>query len=99
MPSVYLSKEELLLLSSVLDHCTDHNTWMVEVFENGDKLYSLNDKIQDANNAIISSKQAGRPKRVEFEEIQKLKDKGMTQEQVARELNVSLSTVRRNWKD
>ena len=73
---------------------SDHNTWMAEVFEHGDKLYDLNDKIQNAN-----SKQAGRPKSVDVEEIQRLKEEGMTQEQTARELNVSLSTVRRNWKE
>lgn len=98
MPSIYLSKEEVALLSSVLGHCTDHNTWMVEVFKHGDKLYELNDKIQEANNTIISKKQSGRPKKVGFEKIQRLKASGMTQEQVARELNISLSTVRRYWK-
>lgn len=41
---------------------------------------------------------AGRPKTVDKEIILNLKNKGYTQEQAARDLNVSLSTVRRNWK-
>lgn len=40
----------------------------------------------------------GRPKTIDYEAVQKLKNEGMTQEQISRELNVSLSTVRRNWK-
>lgn len=39
----------------------------------------------------------GRPKRITFEEVQELKKKGLTQERAARELNVSISTIRRNW--
>lgn len=39
----------------------------------------------------------GRPKRITFEEVQKLKQKGFTQERAAKELNVSISTIRRNW--
>lgn len=41
---------------------------------------------------------AGRPKAAEYKLIQEYKKQGMTQEQVARLLNVSISTVRRNWK-
>lgn len=39
----------------------------------------------------------GRPKRITFDEVQELKNKGFTQERAARELNVSISTIRRNW--
>lgn len=41
---------------------------------------------------------AGRPRKVDFEEIQNYKKQGMTQEQIARLLNVSTATIRRNWK-
>ena len=43
-------------------------------------------------------KQAGRPKAVKATEIANLKSEGLTQEQIAQKLKVSLSTVRRNWK-
>lgn len=39
---------------------------------------------------------AGRKKTVDVQLIQKLRSEGKTQEQVARELNISISTVRRN---
>jgi DNA-binding NarL/FixJ family response regulator len=39
---------------------------------------------------------AGRKKSVDSEEIKRLRAEGKTQEQIARELNISLSTVRRN---
>lgn len=42
--------------------------------------------------------QVGRPLKIDFEEIQKLKNQGMTQEQIARHLEVSVSTIRRHWK-
>ncbi len=41
---------------------------------------------------------AGRPKVIEFDVIQKYKMQGKTQEYIAKALNISLSTVRRNWK-
>lgn len=41
---------------------------------------------------------AGRPKAVKYELIQDYKKQGMTQEEIARLLNVSSSTIRRNWK-
>ena len=42
---------------------------------------------------------AGRKKVIDPEKIKSFKNKGYTQEQTARELNISISTVRRNWKD
>lgn len=41
---------------------------------------------------------AGRKKTVDSDLIKKLREEGKTQEQVARELNISISTVRRNEK-
>jgi HPt (histidine-containing phosphotransfer) domain-containing protein len=41
---------------------------------------------------------AGRKKVIDFESIQRLKEEGYTQELTARELNISISTVKRNWK-
>lgn len=44
-----------------------------------------------------SDKKAGRPAVASVEEIQALKERGLSQSQVAKELDVSLSTVKRNW--
>jgi len=44
-------------------------------------------------------KKVGRPKVVEAERVLELRDQGMNQEHIARELNVSLSTVRRCLKE
>lgn len=41
---------------------------------------------------------AGRKKTIDVKLIKKLRNDGMTQEQVARELNISTSSVRRNEK-
>lgn len=40
----------------------------------------------------------GRPKKANSTEIAELKEQGLTQEQVAYELKVSVATVRRHWK-
>lgn len=42
-------------------------------------------------------KEPGRPKAIGFSEVQKYRNKGFTQEETARQMNVSLSTIRRNW--
>jgi DNA-binding NarL/FixJ family response regulator len=47
---------------------------------------------------IKSECNVGRKKSANVELIQKLRSEGKTQEQVARELNISISTVRRNEK-
>ena len=39
----------------------------------------------------------GRPKKINKSIVSSFKEKGYTQEKVAQELGVSLSTVRRNW--
>lgn len=41
---------------------------------------------------------AGRPKTAPVDKINELREQGKTQEAIARELNISLSTVRRNLK-
>ena len=35
------------LLYDILHHCNDHNTWMAEVFENGQNIYKLEDRLLD----------------------------------------------------
>lgn len=47
---------------------------------------------------IFEDIKIGRPSVIGFDEVQKLKLQNYTQEQCAKELNISLSTVRRNWK-
>ena len=39
----------------------------------------------------------GRPKNKENKNVEGLQKEGLTQKEVAKELNISLSTVRRNW--
>lgn len=57
----------------------------------------------DTVNNIVSvmtkmkSRGAGRKKSVDVEMIHAYRDHGKTQEWTAREMNVSISTVRRNW--
>jgi hypothetical protein len=46
----------------------------------------------------MKNRGAGRKKRIDPAAIKNLKSEGMTQEEVARELNISISTVRRNWR-
>lgn len=46
---------------------------------------------------VINSSNSGRPQKITLKDVQMLKLDNKTQEQVARELNVSLSTVRRYW--
>jgi DNA-directed RNA polymerase specialized sigma24 family protein len=45
----------------------------------------------------VVANMGGRPKLMSRELVQKCKAKGMTQVETAKELNTSLSTVRRNW--
>lgn len=58
----------------------------------------------DTVNNIVSvmtkmkSRGAGRKKSVDVEAIHAYRDQGKTQEWTAREMNVSISTIRRNWK-
>jgi len=57
----------------------------------------------DTVNNIVSvmtkmkNRGAGRKKSVDVEAIHAYRDQGKTQEWTAREMNVSISTVRRNW--
>ncbi|WP_117385711.1 ECF-type sigma factor [Acetivibrio cellulolyticus] len=46
---------------------------------------------------IKEKKEAGRPKAINFNDVQEYKSRGFTQEEIARQMKVSLSTVRRNW--
>ena len=58
------------------------------------------DIAQRVNKILIGEKKpVGRPKTVESNEIHRLKANGLTQEAIARELNISLSTVRRELKN
>lgn len=53
--------------------------------------------LEMALNALEQFK--GKPKKIDPSEIKKLKEEeGLTQEEIARKLNVSVSTIRRNWK-
>jgi hypothetical protein len=45
----------------------------------------------------MKSRGAGRKKTVDVKLIHEFKDQGKTQEWTAREMNVSISTIRRNW--
>lgn len=58
------------------------------------------ESIQNICSAIEKTKKrgAGRKKKVNPGIIKKMRSQGMTQEQVARELNISISTVKRNEK-
>lgn len=47
--------------------------------------------------AKMKSRGAGRKKSVDVEAIHAYRDQGKTQEWTAREMNISISTVRRNW--
>ncbi|BDY05387.1 recombinase family protein [Ferrimonas sp. YFM] len=48
--------------------------------------------------AKAEGKALGRPKSVAYEQVQELKAKGYTQKAVWEELDISKSTVQRNWK-
>jgi len=45
----------------------------------------------------MKSRGAGRKKSVDVEAIHAYRDQGKTQEWTAQEMNVSISTIRRNW--
>lgn len=61
-------------------------------------LNALKEALEALETVENAPSNAGRPKAVEYESIQEYKKQGMTQEQIARLLNVSTSTVKRNWK-
>lgn len=54
--------------------------------------------IENICNLINKTKKrgAGRKKQVDVQAIRSLKEQGMSQEKIARQLNISISTVRRN---
>ena len=58
----------------------------------------LRNSLDDILHEFNTKNSVGRPRAIKKEEVQKLKNSGFTQEQISRELNVSLSTVRRCWK-
>lgn len=62
------------------------------------KYKELKKFMEDVLKQYASKKTVGRPKAAQKDEIQRLKANGLTQEQIARELNISVSTARRYWK-
>lgn len=56
-------------------------------------VYEFGVKSQEIKNA----RNAGRKKTVDVQLIHDFKNQGKTQEWTAREMNVSISTIRRNW--
>lgn len=61
-------------------------------------LKSLEEALEALEAVENAPSNAGRKRVIDYEKIKNLKNKGFTQEQTARELNISISTVRRNWK-
>jgi hypothetical protein len=47
---------------------------------------------------LTNPRKAGRKKTVDVDQIHAFRNEGKTQEWIARELNVSISTIKRNWK-
>ena len=58
--------------------------------------YDTVDNIVSVMNKM-KNRGAGRKKSVDVKLIHEFKDQGKTQEWTAREMNVSISTIRRNW--
>jgi DNA-binding NarL/FixJ family response regulator len=61
-------------------------------------LNALREAIKALEEVENAPSPAGRKKSVDAELIKKLRGEGKTQEQIARDLNISVSTVRRNEK-
>lgn len=40
-----IGKKDAELLNDILSHCCDHARWMTEVFDNGNRMDKLSDKI------------------------------------------------------
>lgn len=47
---------------------------------------------------IKNPRKAGRKKSIDVDQVHNYRNQGKTQEWVAREMNVSISTIKRNWK-
>ncbi|SPF54374.1 hypothetical protein SBF1_750015 [Candidatus Desulfosporosinus infrequens] len=52
MSSVRISftQKEIDCMLDILNHVKDHNQWMVETFDNGEKIYNVCDKFNKAYN-------------------------------------------------
>lgn len=84
-----LERGEIDTLDFAIAMAQTTGTCSREIYERADELLSAKRK---------QKKSAGRPKTVPTEKIIKLRKKGMTQETIAQEIGVSLSTVRRELK-
>ena len=58
----------------------------------------LKEKLKLLAEECKNERGAGRKKKTDPSEVHRLKQAGATQEEVARKLDISISTVRRNWK-
>lgn len=70
---------------------------------NNDDEYSINEVKSEFSNTIYYTlnklqKKAGRPNSIDKDTVIKYKNDGYTQEECSRILNLSISTIRRNWK-
>ena len=90
--SISKMKKQIHVLETILKQ--EHKSG-IEVHQ---ALNSLKEGLKALEKVENAPSPAGRKKTVDVELIKKLREEGKTQEQVARELNISISTVRRNEK-
>ena len=94
---VDLNKSEVELIITLLEEKLESIGILGDAAERFDHGV-LKEKLRVLSQENKNERGAGRKRKVDPMEVQDLKKAGATQEEVARELNISISTVRRNWK-
>lgn len=90
--SIQKIKEQIDALEYALKH--DKRQKDIEIHQQAiNALKTALNALQEVKNTPSN---AGRKKNINSELVKKLRSEGMTQEEVARKLNISLSSVRRN---
>ncbi len=92
------SKDKIKKQIEALKHLLREDTNEKDKKIHEEALNALQEALEALETVENTPSKAGRPRTIKKEIIQELKNKGYTQEKAARELNVSISTVTRNWK-
>lgn len=94
---VELSKREIEIITDLLEEKLESIGILGDAGERFDHGV-LKEKLKLLAEECKNERGAGRKKKTDPSEVHRLKQAGATQEEVARKLDISISTVRRNWK-
>jgi DNA-binding NarL/FixJ family response regulator len=96
--SIPESKEKILKQITALEHLINQDASEKDKNIHGQALEALKEGLKALEQAEQTKGKGGRPKKAPTEKILELRHKGMTQEQIARELNLSISTIVRQLR-